>query len=107
MLPNEEMEKTFANANFALAVARIETHYFINGCFLDEGQLMKNLDRIRNIPAVIVHGRYDMLCRCKIAWELAQAWPEARLRIVADAGHSAFEPGIVHELIMATDALAA
>lgn len=107
LLPNEEMEETFADANFALAVARIETHYFINGCFLDEGQLMKNLDRIRNIPAVIVHGRYDMLCRCKIAWELAQAWPEARLRIVADAGHSAFEPGIVHELIMATDALAA
>lgn len=107
LLPSEEMEETFADAKFALAVARIETHYFVNGCFLEEGQLLKNLSRIRNIPAVIVHGRYDMLCRARVAWELAQAWPEAKLRIVADAGHSAFEPGIAHELIMATDAFAA
>lgn len=106
LLPSEEMEATFADQKFALAVARIETHYFMNGCFLEEGQLMSNLPRIRNIPTVIVHGRYDMLCRCRIAWELAQAWPEAKLRIVPDAGHSAFEPGIVHELIMATDRFA-
>ena len=107
LLPNEAMEEAFADPNFALAVARIETHYFMNACFLKEGQLLKNLVRIRNIPAVIVHGRYDMLCRCKVAWELARAWPEATLRIAPDAGHSAFEPGIVHELIMATDSFAA
>ncbi len=107
LLPNEEMVETFSGAEFALAVARIETHYFMNKCFLEEGQLIRNISRIRNIPAVIVHGRYDMLCRCNVAWELAQAWPEAKLRIVPDAGHSAFEPGIVHELIMATDSFAA
>ncbi len=106
-MPSEDTEQTFADPKFALAVARIETHYFMHGCFLKEGQLVKNLPRIRNIPAVIVHGRYDMLCRARIAWELAQAWPEAKLRIVPDAGHSAFEPGIAHELIMATDAFAA
>ncbi|MBT8080668.1 MAG: prolyl aminopeptidase [Gammaproteobacteria bacterium] len=106
LLPNKEIEQTFADAKFALAVARIETHYFMNGCFLEEGQLLANLSRIRKIPAVIVHGRYDMLCRCKVAWQLAQAWPEAQLRIAPDAGHSAFEPGIVHELVMATDRFA-
>ena len=107
LLPNEEMEQTFADADFALAVARIETHYFMNGCFLQEGQLIQNLQRVADIPAVIVHGRYDMLCRCRVAWELAKAWPAADLRIVPDAGHSAFEDGIVHELVMATDRFAA
>ena len=106
LLPSEEMEETFADEKFALAVARIETHYFMNDCFLGEGQLMRNLPLIRNIPTVIVHGRYDMLCRCKVAWDLARAWPEASLKIVPDAGHSAFEPGIVHELVMATDRFA-
>ena len=68
-----------------------------------DNQLLDDLGRIRHIPAVIVHGRYDVLCPAKIAWELHRAWPRAQLRIVPDAGHSAFDPGITHELVSATD----
>ena len=90
----------------ALAIARIECHYFVNNCFLSENQLLNDVGRIRRIPAVIVHGRYDVLCPAEAAFELSRAWPEARLRMVADAGHSAFEPGITHELVVATDSCA-
>lgn len=103
LLPNEELAADFSADDKALALARIECHYFVNKGFMEEGQLLKNVARIRNIPAVIVHGRYDVVCPVVSAWELARAWPEADLRIVADAGHSAFEPGNTHELIMATD----
>jgi proline iminopeptidase len=89
---------------FALAFARIECHYFVNGGFLEhDDQLLRNVDRIRNIPAVIVQGRYDVVCPLRSAWDLHRAWPEADLRISPDAGHSAFEPGNVHSLIEATD----
>ena len=89
---------------FALAFARIECHYFVNGGFFEHGdQLLRNVDRIRGIPAVIVQGRYDVVCPLRSAWDLHRAWPEADLRIVQDAGHSAFEPGNLHELIEATD----
>jgi len=89
---------------FALAFARIECHYFVNGGFFAENdQLLRNAHRLRAIPSVIVQGRYDVCCPMRSAWDLHRAWPEADLRIVADAGHSAFEPGITHELIAATD----
>ena len=89
---------------FALAFARIECHYFVNGGFFAENdQLLRNAHRLRAIPSVIVQGRYDICCPMRSAWDLHRAWPEADLRIVADAGHSAFEPGITHELISATD----
>ena len=92
---------------FALAFARIECHYFVNGGFFEhEDQLLRNVDRIRNIPAVIVQGRYDVVCPIRSAWDLHRAWPEADLHIVPDAGHSAFEPGNTHELIEATDRFA-
>jgi proline iminopeptidase len=92
---------------FALAFARIECHYFVNGGFFEhDDQLLRNVDRIRKIPAVIVQGRYDVVCPMRSAWDLHRAWPEADLRIVQDAGHSAFEPGIAHELIEATDRFA-
>lgn len=107
LLPNAELAADFGAADMALALARIECHYFVNHGFMDDGQLIKNVARIRKIPAVIVQGRYDIVCPAVSAWELAQAWPEADLRIVPDAGHSAFEPGNTHELIMATDAFAA
>ncbi|HEY6546057.1 MAG TPA: alpha/beta hydrolase, partial [Dokdonella sp.] len=68
-----------------------------------DGQLLRDVHRIRDIPAVIVQGRYDVVCPARSAWDLHRAWPEADLRIVADAGHSAFEPGITHELVAATD----
>lgn len=92
---------------FALAFARIENHYFVHGGFFDDdGQLLREVARIRDIPAVIVQGRYDVVCPLRSAWDLHRAWPEADLRIVADAGHSAFEPGITHELIGATQRFA-
>ena len=69
-------------------------------------QIFQNLDRIRTIPAVIVQGRYDLVCPMTTAWELHRAWPEAEFRIVPDAGHSAFEAGTVHELVSATDRFA-
>ena len=89
---------------FALAFARIECHYFVHGGFFEhDDQLLRNVDRIRKIPAVIVQGRYDVVCPMRSAWDLHRAWPEAELRVVADAGHSALEPGIAHELLEATD----
>lgn len=92
---------------FALAFARIECHYFVHGGFFDrDDQLLANAYRLRNIPAVIVQGRYDVVCPARSAFDLHQAWPEAELRIVSDAGHSAFEPGNLHELVLATDRFA-
>ncbi|MCA9708006.1 MAG: prolyl aminopeptidase [Myxococcales bacterium] len=89
---------------FALAFARIECHYFVNGGFFEvEDQLLRDVDRIRHIPAVIAQGRYDVVCPMMSAWDLHRAWPEAQLQIVPDAGHSAYEPGIVDVLIEATD----
>ena len=89
---------------FALAVARIECHYFVNRGFLrSESQLLDDVPRIRHIPATIVQGRYDVVCPATSAWDLHRAWPEAELRIVPDAGHSAFEAGNTHELVLATD----
>ena len=94
----------FVEADFALAVARIECHYFINrGFFNSNTQLLDNAYRIRHVPAVIVQGRYDVVCPMTTAWELHRRWPEADLQIVPGAGHSAFEPGIMRKLVSATD----
>lgn len=107
LLPDEEYIRSCAGDEFSLAFARIESHYFVNGGFLTrENQLIEDVHKIRHLPAVIVQGRYDVVCPMQSAYELAKAWPEARFAIVPDAGHSAYEPGIVHELIAATDAFA-
>ena len=96
-----------ADPHFALAFARIECHYFTNGGFLEEpDQILRDVPRIEHIPCVIVQGRYDVICPVRSAWALKQAWPAAELRIIADAGHSAFEPGIRSELLETTDAFA-
>ena len=101
---NEDNVRRWSDDEFALAVARIECHYFVHGGFFHgEDQLLIRVGTIRHIPAVIVQGRYDVVCPMMSAWDLHKAWPEADLRIVPDAGHSAFEKGIVHELIAATD----
>ncbi|MEP7119412.1 MAG: prolyl aminopeptidase [Byssovorax sp.] len=93
-----------ADGEFALAFARIECHYFVNkGFFEKDTQLLDEVGKIRHIPTVIVQGRYDVVCPMESAWALHRAFPEADLRIAPDAGHSAFEPGNVHELICATD----
>ncbi len=95
------------DGEYAAAFARIECHYFINGGFLrTDNQLIEDVVRIRHIPAVIVQGRYDVVCPARSAWDLHKAWPEADLRIVPDAGHSAFEVGITRELVSATDQFA-
>jgi proline iminopeptidase len=97
----------YGNSHFAEAFARIECHYFINNCFFDEEDfLLKNVDKIRHLPGVIVQGRYDIPCPVVSAWELHKAWPEAELIIVPDAGHSMSEPGIKSALIEATDKFA-
>jgi proline iminopeptidase len=102
--PNPERANQFGAPEFALALARIETHYFVNrGFFEDEEQLLRGVEAIRRIPAVIVQGRYDVVCPMVSAWELHACWPEADLRVVVDAGHSAYEPGLTAELVAATD----
>jgi proline iminopeptidase len=104
---NEENVDKWGEEDFAVAVARIECHYFVNKGFLEsEDQLLRGVRRIRHIPAVIVQGRYDVVCPMMTAWDLHRAWPEADFRVVPDAGHSALEPGITHELVSATDRLA-
>jgi len=91
-------------AHFSIALARIECHYFIHRCFLRrDGQLLDEARRLRRIPGVIVQGRYDVICPMRSAWDLHRAWPEAALRVIDDAGHSAFEPGTATELVQATD----
>ncbi|MEQ8798595.1 MAG: prolyl aminopeptidase [Salinisphaeraceae bacterium] len=101
---NPNAQAAFSNDSFALAFARIECHYFIHrGFFERDDELLRGVDRIRHIPAVIVHGRYDVVCPLRNAWDLHQVWPEADLRIVPDAGHSAFEVGNRDELVAATD----
>ena len=94
----------FSNPEFALAFALIENHYFVNkGWFKTENQIIDNIDIIRSIPAVIVQGRYDVVCPMKTAWELSEAWPEAELIVAPASGHTAFEKEITHALISATD----
>jgi proline iminopeptidase len=85
----------------ALAIARIESHYFVHAGFLADGELIDNVSRIRHLPCTIVQGRYDVICPPVTADELARAWPEAEYIIVPDAGHSVREPGITRELVAA------
>jgi proline iminopeptidase len=97
----------FTESDYAAAFARIECHYFVNGGFLDsDDQLLRDVSRMRKIPGVIVQGRYDVVCPMRSAWHLHRAWPEAKMVIVPDAGHSAFEPGIARALRQATDVFA-
>jgi len=104
---NPDYVSKFEEDIYAATFARIECHYFINkGFFKTDEQLLEDVGRIRHLPAVIVQGRYDIICPMKSAWDLHRAWPEADLRIVPDAGHSAFEAGNIHELVSATDRFA-
>lgn len=104
---NPEMVDSFSEPEFALAFALIENHYFINKGFLShEQQLIDNINIIRNIPATIIQGRYDVCTPISTAWELHKNWPEAELIITPFSGHSAFEKEITHELILATNKFA-
>ena len=104
LIPSVQTITRFGAEEFAEAFARIECHYFVNGGFFTtENQLLENVSRIRNLPGIIVQGRYDVVCPMITAWELHQLWPEAEFIVVPDAGHSVAEPGIRHALIEATD----
>jgi proline iminopeptidase len=106
LLPNEKMSAHHADAHYALAFARVENHYFTHGCWLEEGQLLRDAHRLGGIPGTIVHGRYDMPCPARYAWELHKAWPEADFHLIEGAGHAFTEPGIRDALIRATDRFA-
>ena len=104
LLTREKHVEHCADDDFAIALARIECHYFVNRIFMgSEDQLLKGVDKIRHIPAVIVQGRYDVVCPMRTAWELHREWPEARFHVVPDAGHSALEAGNISLLVRATD----
>jgi proline iminopeptidase len=107
LVPRDDLVATFGEPSYALAFARIENHYFMNRGWFEPGQLIRDAHRLRHIPAVIVHGRYDLCTPAYIAWDLHRAWPEAELHLIADAGHAFDEPGILDALITATDMFAA
>ena len=102
--PSMERMKSFATDHFALAFARIENHYFINkGFFEEDDHILKNADKLKGIPGIIIQGRYDVVTPMRTAWMLHKAWPESELVTIPDAGHAASEPGIISGLIAATE----
>lgn len=103
LLPSPDTVAYFASDVVALGLARTEAHYFMNNIFLPPDSLLSRVDALREIPSVIVQGRYDAVCPAVSADDLHQAWPEAQFVMVPDAGHSAWEPGICAELIKATE----
>jgi proline iminopeptidase len=104
LFPDQDLIQEFADPQRALALARIECHYFINNVFFEKhNHLIENVGKIRHIPAVIVQGRYDIVCPMMSAWELHRAWPEAEFNVIPNAGHSATEPGTISALVEATD----
>jgi proline iminopeptidase len=103
LLPNAQLIAHFDDDGAALALARIEAHYFVNRAFLQEAVLLERIAPLRGLPCIIVQGRYDIVCPPVSAYDLHAVWPEAELNIVPDAGHSAWEPGITRELVAATE----
>ena len=104
LLPDEKRITEFTEDRFALAFARIESHYFVNrGFFAADGQLIADAGRLKDIPGVIIQGRYDVVTPMETAWALHRAWLEAEFIVVADAGHTATEPGLSDALVQATD----
>lgn len=100
--PSPDAEAEFSAPEVAVSLARIEAHFFRNRMFLEPNQLLRDIGRIRHIPGVIVHGRYDIICPAKTAFDLHEAWPEAEFHVVL-AGHAASEPAIVDKLVEATE----
>lgn len=104
LVPNPHGLERLKSDEFCLSFSRIENHFFLNkGFFNPENQLLNNVDKIKHIPTTVIHGRHDIICPIQNAWDLKQIWQEIDLRIVEDACHSAFEPGIMQELILATE----
>jgi len=103
---NKNVIEHFGSTHTALSLARIECHYFMNNSFLEKNQILNHADKLNNILGVIVQGRYDLICPMESAWALHQAWSNSTLKIIADAGHSATEPGTMDALVNATDEMA-
>lgn len=104
--PSHDVVEHFSDPHIALALARIEAHYFLNKGFLRANQILKNAKKLSKIPGIIVHGRYDMICPLENAMSLHAAWPQSQLNIVRDAGHASSEPGISDALVRATKDMA-
>jgi proline iminopeptidase len=100
--PCHEVVDDFADPHKALSLARIEAHYFVNGVFIEENQIVRNAGKLEGIPGIIVHGRYDTVCPLDNAFALHRAWPDSELHIIRDAGHASREPSIVDALVRAT-----
>lgn len=101
--PDPEAIEQFSSEAVSLGLGRLEAHYFLNNGFFMEDQLIRNVDRIRHLPAVIVQGRYDIVCPPLSAYRLHEAWPQAKFHMIADAGHAATEPGTAAALVAATE----
>jgi proline iminopeptidase len=106
LMANPNVVNHFSNPFVALSLARIECHYFVNNCFFEPDHLLREAAKLDGIPGVIVQGRYDVVCPLEQAYGLHQAWPKSKMHIIADAGHSALEPGIVDALVRATNQMA-
>lgn len=106
LAPSKSVCEQLSTPHVALSLARIAAHYFINHCFLEPNQILKEAYKLEGIPGIIVHGRYDMICPFENARALHLSWPGSRLHIIRDAGHSATEVGIIDALIQATDEMA-
>jgi proline iminopeptidase len=106
LMPDPALTSVFEGEEYAVAFARIENHYFVHQGWLEPDQLLRDVGRIRHIPAVIVHGRYDMATPAQNAWDLHKAWPEAEFHFVEGAGHAFSEPGILDILVRTTDRFA-
>jgi len=104
--PNKHVVERLGSSHVALAMARIEAHYFMNQCYMADQPILQNMAKLVDIPAIAVHGRYDMVCPVKQAFDLQAVWPELALEIIRDAGHASSEPGTVDALVKATDQMA-
>lgn len=104
--PRSNVMEHFADVHLAASLACIETHYLLNHCFIEKNAILQQMDIIKHIPSFIIHGRYDMICPLRSAWELHKAWPSSELYVIRDAGHSILEPSIVDAIIMATQKMA-
>jgi proline iminopeptidase len=101
--PQPQAIADFESDEVSLGIGRLEAHYMLNAAFMEEDQLIKNIAKISHLPAVIVQGRYDVICPPVSAYRLHQAWPTAKYHVIGDAGHAAMEPGIAAELVRATE----
>lgn len=104
--PNHSIKMYLTAPHTALALARIESHYFLHCGFIEENQIINDARRLSSIPGIVIHGRYDMICPLENATSLAAHWPEAELRIIREAGHAAEEPSLVDALVRATNDMA-